>query len=91
MTAKHKRHNKKSKKSKVVGKRGGDNRYGETENRFYNNSDDSDRDSVDARAQKWFADAPNTNKYDNQNGWLAISVLGIIGVVVLGVTVIKRR
>jgi hypothetical protein len=85
MTAKHKRHNKKSRKTRVVGKRGGEG------DRFYNNSKDSDRDSVDERAEKWFADAPNTNKYDNQNGWLAIGVVGLIGAVLLGVTVIKRR
>jgi ElaB/YqjD/DUF883 family membrane-anchored ribosome-binding protein len=64
---------------------------GKNNNRFYNNSNDSDRDSVDERAKRIFEGAPNTNKYDNQNGWLAISVLGIIGVVLLGVTVIKRR
>ena len=86
MTAKNKKYNKKSRKTRGVGKKGG-----EGDNRFYNNSNDSDRDSVDERAKRIFEGAPNTNKYDNQNGWLAISVLGIIGVVLLGVTVIKRR
>jgi ElaB/YqjD/DUF883 family membrane-anchored ribosome-binding protein len=84
MTAKHKRYNKKSRKSKVVGKRGGDNRY-------YNEVGDPDRDSVDEKMEKWFTGAPNTDKYDNQNGWLAIGVIGAIGAVLIGVSVIKRR
>lgn len=90
MTSRHKKHNKnsrKSKKSKVVGKRGGDNRY-------YNESNGDSVDSVDEGMKDVFTKMgiPNTDSYEmGQNGWLAISVLGIIGVVVLGVTVLKRR
>jgi hypothetical protein len=90
MTATHKRHNKKSRKSrksKVVGKRGGDNRY-------YNNSNDSDRDSVDEGMNDVFTKLgiPNTDSYEmGQNGWLAIGVIGVIGVVLLGIKVAKGR
>lgn len=84
MTAKHKRHSKRSRKSKVVGKRGG-----EVDNRYYNDRDSVD--TVDEKMKAWFSGAPNTDKYDNQNGWLAIGVIGVIGVILLGVTVIKRR
>ena len=84
MTAKHKRHSKRSRKSKVVGKRGG-----EGHNRYYNDRDSVD--TVDEKMKAWFSGAPNTDKYDNQNGWLAIGVIGAIGAILLGVTVIKRR
>lgn len=83
MTAKHKRHSKRSRKSKVVGKRGGEG------NRYYNDRDSVD--TVDEKMKAWFSGAPNTDKYDNQNGWLAIGVIGAIGAILLGVTVIKRR
>jgi ElaB/YqjD/DUF883 family membrane-anchored ribosome-binding protein len=85
MTTKHKKHNSKyskTKKSKVVGK-----------GKYYNSKSNSDRDSVDNGMEKVLTNMgiPNTDKYDNQNGWLAISVIGVIGVLLLGVTVIKRR
>jgi hypothetical protein len=83
MTTKHKRHSKRSRKSKVVGKRGGEG------NRYYNDRDSVD--TVDEKMKAWFSGAPNTDKYDNQNGWLAIGVIGAIGAILLGVTVIKRR
>lgn len=86
MTARHKRHYKKSrksKKSKVVGKG----------NRYYTEVGDPDRDELDVAMEKKFTEMgiPNTDKFDKQNGWLAIGVLGVIGVILLGVTVIKRR
>jgi ElaB/YqjD/DUF883 family membrane-anchored ribosome-binding protein len=82
MTTKHKRHNRKSRKSKVVAK-----------GKYYNSSNNSDHDSVDKSMEKVFTNMgiPNTDKYDNQNGWLAVGVVGVIGVLLLGVTVIKRR
>lgn len=86
MTAKHKRHSKRSRKSKVVGKRGGEG------NRYYNDRESVNSvDTVDEKMKAWFSGAPNTDKYDNQNGWLAIGVIGAIGAVLLGVMVIKRR
>jgi ElaB/YqjD/DUF883 family membrane-anchored ribosome-binding protein len=88
MTRKYKRYNKRSRKTKVKGrgKRGGDNRY-------YNDENNSDRDSVDERMEEVLTTigVPNTDKYDNQNGWLAVGVIGVIGVILLGVTVIKNR
>jgi ElaB/YqjD/DUF883 family membrane-anchored ribosome-binding protein len=85
MTTKNKRHNKSPRKSRKMKKtRGGDNRY-------YNEVGDPDRDSVDERMEEKFKGIPNTTKYDNQNGWLAVGVIGVIGVILLGVTVIKRR
>ena len=86
MTARHKRPNRRSRKTKVVGKRGGKNRY-------YTEVGDPDRDELDVAMEKKFTEMgiPNTDKFDKQNGWLAIGVLGVIGVILLGVTVIKRR
>ena len=88
MTRKYKRYNKRSIKTKVKGrgKRGGDNRY-------YTEVGDPDRDEVDVAMEKKFTEMgiPNTDKYDKQNGWLAEGIVGVIGVILLGVTVIKRR
>lgn len=88
MTARHKKHYKRSRTSKVKGKgkRGGDNRY-------FTEVGDPDRDSVDEKAEKTFTNLgiPNTEIFDTQNGWLAVGIVGVIGVILLGVTVIKRR
>jgi len=84
MTAKHKRPNRRSRKGK--GRGSGDNRY-------YTEVGDPDRDSVDVKMEQKFTEMgiPNTKKFDKQNGWLAVGFVGVIGVILLGVTVIKRR
>lgn len=82
MTSRHKKHNRKSRKSKVVGK-----------GKYYNSNSNSDHDSVDKGMESVLTNMgiPNTDKHDNQNGWLAVGLIGVIGVLVLGATVIKRR
>jgi ElaB/YqjD/DUF883 family membrane-anchored ribosome-binding protein len=91
MTTKHKRHNKRSRKTKVKGTVKGTGRG--RDNRYYTEKNNSDRDSVDEGMEEVLTTIgiPNTDKYDNQNGWLAVGVVGVIGVIMLGITVIKRR
>jgi len=94
MTSKNKRHNKRSRTSsrKMKKNRGKDRGKGR-DNRYYTEVGDPDRDSVDVRMEETFTKMgiPNTNKYDNQNGWLAIGVVGVIGVILLGGVVIRSR
>jgi hypothetical protein len=90
MTSKNKKHNKRSRKTKVKGKRGGENRY------YNENNPDRDSintvDSVDEGMKEVFTTLGIKNEGEPINkGWLAVGVVGVIGVVLLGVTVIKRR
>jgi hypothetical protein len=93
MTSKNKRHNKRSRTSRKMKKNRGKNTGRGRDNRYYTEVGDSDRDSVDARMEETFTNMniQNRHKYDNQYGWLAVGVVGVIGVILLGGVVIRSR
>ena len=88
MTTKNKKHNiksKKSRKSDVLGL--GD--------KYYNSASNSNSvDSVDKGMKTALTTLgiPNSDKHEKgQNGWLAISFIGIITTILLGFTAVKHR
>ena len=92
MTSKNKKYNKRSRKTKGKGKwkRGGENRY------YNENNPDRDSinsvDSVDEGMKEAFTTLGIKNEEEPiQKGWLAVGVVGIIGVVILGVKVFKGK